>query len=515
MYKLVICDDEGKTTVVPLIRDEVTIGRKEGNTIRLTDRNVSRFHARVVRQEEGFRIEDLGSMCGTKVNTKLLKSDSEAVSQKDKISIGDYSLSIRTDVSSTVPLGEQIEPGSQTGLGKITPHARLVMLTNPKPGYEINLKADLYVIGRSEEANCRIHDPSISRAHARIDNDDGKWTISDLASIDGILINGLRKDDYLLKRGDVITLGAVQLRFVAPGEPYDFDPEPSPEEISAGDIDVETQIALPPPARSTQVPLILGISAVVIAAVIGAAIVLRTPPSALPEKSAEASITIPSDTYESLVEKGKDKIQSEEWTEAARLFALALQKNPNSTTAREMKKLAIQESDAQSTFQKGLTAQQSGNWKEALTAFEAIPRTSLYYDIEQLKKISSRLCDRLIRRASQAISTGELAEASALLEEIGGIPEVSEECRQQKVYAKNQIRRKETANAAPKPEFHPKGQQAAKPVAGFGPKTPKMKRGGEGRKKLAAPKPKRDPLAKPKPKNTQPSDFERPVNPYE
>ena len=39
MFKLVIQDDEGKTTVVPLIRDEITIGRKEGNTIRLTERN--------------------------------------------------------------------------------------------------------------------------------------------------------------------------------------------------------------------------------------------------------------------------------------------------------------------------------------------------------------------------------------------------------------------------------------------------------------------------------------------
>ena len=41
MFKLVIQDDEGKTTVVPLIRDEITNGRKEGNTIRLTERNVS------------------------------------------------------------------------------------------------------------------------------------------------------------------------------------------------------------------------------------------------------------------------------------------------------------------------------------------------------------------------------------------------------------------------------------------------------------------------------------------
>src|SRR3974390_2444749 len=47
MWKLVIEDDEGKRTVVPLTRDQYSIGRKEGNTIRLTERNVSREHARI------------------------------------------------------------------------------------------------------------------------------------------------------------------------------------------------------------------------------------------------------------------------------------------------------------------------------------------------------------------------------------------------------------------------------------------------------------------------------------
>ena len=47
MWKLVIEDDETKRTSVPLTRDDYTIGRKEGNTIRLTERNVSREHAKI------------------------------------------------------------------------------------------------------------------------------------------------------------------------------------------------------------------------------------------------------------------------------------------------------------------------------------------------------------------------------------------------------------------------------------------------------------------------------------
>src|SRR6476469_1291804 len=68
MFKLVIQDDEGKTTIVPLIRDEITIGRKEGNTIRLTERNVSRRHARILRNNGEVHIEDLGSYNGIRVN---------------------------------------------------------------------------------------------------------------------------------------------------------------------------------------------------------------------------------------------------------------------------------------------------------------------------------------------------------------------------------------------------------------------------------------------------------------
>ena len=42
MLKLVISDNEGTTTVVLLVRDEISIGRKDGNTIRLTESATSR-----------------------------------------------------------------------------------------------------------------------------------------------------------------------------------------------------------------------------------------------------------------------------------------------------------------------------------------------------------------------------------------------------------------------------------------------------------------------------------------
>lgn len=416
MYKLVISDDEGKTTVVPLIRDEITIGRKEGNTIRLTDRNVSRFHARVIRKEESFVIEDLGSMCGTNVNAKILRSESQAITSGDQVSIGDYSLSIRSDVAADVPMGRQMEPGDQAGIGKVTSHARLVLLGEPAPGRELDLTAELYVIGRTEDANCRVDHPSISRAHARLDLESGKWTISDLDSVNGIFINGFKKDDYVLKAGDIIRLGTVDFRFVAPGEPYDFNP-PDEDRFS---------LEPPKPKKDKKLFVVLIAAAVLGVAAIALGVAMMTGSDV---SKVEAAGPDEVQTFDSLMEAGKDKMQSEEWTEAAKLFAMAQQKNPGGLEAREMKALSVRESDAQNAFSAGLTAQESQSWKEAVDSFSKIPRSSHYYDGDQLRDVSAKLCDELLEKASFVEKTGTKSDLDDVIQEIFQIPFAPERCR--------------------------------------------------------------------------------------
>ncbi len=96
MFKLSIEDDEGKTTVVPLARDEMTVGRLEGNTIRLTERNVSRKHARLSRQNGTLYIEDLASFTGVRVNGTKIASPTP-LREGDEVQIGDYKLVLRGD----------------------------------------------------------------------------------------------------------------------------------------------------------------------------------------------------------------------------------------------------------------------------------------------------------------------------------------------------------------------------------------------------------------------------------
>jgi ABC transport system ATP-binding/permease protein len=96
VFKLTIEDDEGKTTVIPVIRDEMTIGRQDGNTIRLTERNVSRKHARLLRQNGTLYVEDLASYTGVRVNGARIVAVTP-VAEGDEVQIGDYKLLLRLD----------------------------------------------------------------------------------------------------------------------------------------------------------------------------------------------------------------------------------------------------------------------------------------------------------------------------------------------------------------------------------------------------------------------------------
>ncbi len=286
MFKLVIQDDEGKTTVVPLIRDEITIGRKEGNTIRLTERNVSRRHARIMRNNGEVHIEDLGSYNGIRVNNARI-AERVSLRVSDQVQIGDYKLYLKAegveqvDDARTMPIervdanGEATTQPNGNGtptvpLGQPTPiaasglagaqlvgapnrtmvaiadtdpagrpvataaavaaltapvgYGRLVVLSSNFAGKEFELSRPQMIIGRTDENDIVINHRSISRNHAKLvrEPETGRYTISDLQSSNGVRVNGQDYSKVELRRGDVVDLGHVRLRFIEPGEDFVF-----------------------------------------------------------------------------------------------------------------------------------------------------------------------------------------------------------------------------------------------------------------------------------------------------
>ena len=218
MYKLVISDDEGHATVVPLLRDEITIGRQEGNTIRLTGRNVSRSHARLLQRNGAYIVEDLGSYNGVTVNGERIDAKAE-LAAGDQLGIGDYDLAFQSDVMATANTMPSPKPKSQ-------PPARLVVLGEPAAGAEFTLTKPALRIGRDERLDIWINHKSISHEHAEVQVNDGTVTVFDLQSANGMRVNGVDASRAILEAGDVLELGEVRFRFVPPQGAHSLEPLP-------------------------------------------------------------------------------------------------------------------------------------------------------------------------------------------------------------------------------------------------------------------------------------------------
>jgi predicted component of type VI protein secretion system len=92
--KIVIEDEAGRRSTAPFTADEVAVGRAtEGVAIRLTERNVSRRHARFFRQKGDVFVEDLGSLLGTRVNGDRIEGKRK-LRPGDIVQIGDYDLAV-------------------------------------------------------------------------------------------------------------------------------------------------------------------------------------------------------------------------------------------------------------------------------------------------------------------------------------------------------------------------------------------------------------------------------------
>ncbi|MBC7294363.1 MAG: FHA domain-containing protein [Thermoleophilia bacterium] len=76
--------------VFPLQGDVITIGRSPHSDLFLDDVTVSRHHARIIKDESGFMVEDLNSLNGTYVNRKRIER--HRLTDGDELQIGKFKL---------------------------------------------------------------------------------------------------------------------------------------------------------------------------------------------------------------------------------------------------------------------------------------------------------------------------------------------------------------------------------------------------------------------------------------
>jgi pSer/pThr/pTyr-binding forkhead associated (FHA) protein/tetratricopeptide (TPR) repeat protein len=420
MQKLLIEDDEGRSVVVPLIRDEITIGRKEGNTVRLSEQNVSRSHARLVRRQGSLLLEDLSSYNGTKLNGVAV-SEPAPLKDGDVILIGDYRMAIKEDRPSAI-IGATghappaaATPGPQVGASvtsaaevrdaleaqpTIPLHsladeatlpesgsslARLVIVGRFMQGREFILDRPSLVIGRTPENDIVIEHKSISRHHARIVREGNQYYAVDLESANGVRVNGVDRDRVLLSTGDEIELGQVQLRFVI------------------GEGGGEFEAGLGRPVKRKGYGIVVGglvFLALVVALALSGGRLLRSRPKAPPAPPVVVQPApvvapveeppAPKETLADLLAAAKSAQVNEKWDEALAAASKAVAAAPDSGEAAELRKLAEDEKGNAEHFAALKGAADSSDFEAVRREAAEIGATSVYKERASAFETSAR-----------------------------------------------------------------------------------------------------------------------------
>ena len=88
------------------------------------------------------------------------------------------------------------------------------LLIDRQTGRTFTGSAPSAVIGRERsQAQIVLRDPNVSRRHAELRFDGRDWHIADLNSTNGTLVNDVDVNDCVLRDGDLITVGLVNLEF--------------------------------------------------------------------------------------------------------------------------------------------------------------------------------------------------------------------------------------------------------------------------------------------------------------
>ncbi len=454
MYKLVIQDDEGKTTVVPLIRDELTIGRKEGNTIRLTERNVSRRHARLVRSNGSISIEDLNSYNGIRVNGSRIQGRCQ-IRESDRVQIGDYLIEIKSEAHDkvdtlnerTIPI-ERIDPHAHTPVPEAVPTAadsaavpttrmeksaaplpfapavteplpaeiaetdpgtgqtlatpplamgasataRLVVLSSNFAGREFELDKAAMIIGRTEENDICVNHRSISRHHAKIVRENGRYAIVDLQSSNGVRVNGEEYGKVELRRADVVDLGHVRLRFVEPGEDFVFGRDAQVVDVSPpGSPRLAMWIALGLLVTGATIALFLILnsrgddkqeSAEATTAPAAAGNPTESNPATTQAADAapsqEAIAPVVSDEMAKQLELARQAINNEKWAEAQAIARKALVTDANNKDAQFLFEQAKAEIASEKNYKLFAKAVGAKNFPDVADLFNKLDPESVY-----------------------------------------------------------------------------------------------------------------------------------------
>jgi len=90
--------------------------------------------------------------------------------------------------------------------------AKLVVLSEGFTGLTCELKVDKTTVGRLDDNAFQISEPSVSSHHCELTRRGAELLVKDLNSTNGTFINGEKVVEAVLKPGQILRLGQVEMR---------------------------------------------------------------------------------------------------------------------------------------------------------------------------------------------------------------------------------------------------------------------------------------------------------------
>jgi pSer/pThr/pTyr-binding forkhead associated (FHA) protein len=201
---------------IDLTGDSFTIGRKAENDLPIDDHTVSSRHAKIIRVQSVYFIEDLNSTNGTAVNGKPVERTQ--LHDADVITIGQHRIIFQDSApSQTVAMSTSSDMDHTMAIsGKPGPliTGKLVVTSGKTDRLEYELTKTANLIGSQQGAAIQLTGWFAPKAAALISSRGSAFTIGPSTGCKRLLVNGTEVSaPQHLKDGDVIEVAGVSMTF--------------------------------------------------------------------------------------------------------------------------------------------------------------------------------------------------------------------------------------------------------------------------------------------------------------
>lgn len=230
MAKMVLKFKEAVLKEIPLDRDVLTIGRREGNDIPIENPAVSGSHAKIVKTDQGFAVEDLNSLNGTFVNgRKIAKHD---LKPGDSVLVGSHVLVFVGDQEEGEPRLQPARSRSMDETMVLSPLEQKKILASAAPAVEKKeplggflviegstekkdylLKERITTIGKDDGAAIKLKGFFAPKVAALVNRRKEGYFITPSGGKEIKVNTGKVEQRCDLKDGDMVEVGDLKMQF--------------------------------------------------------------------------------------------------------------------------------------------------------------------------------------------------------------------------------------------------------------------------------------------------------------